>query len=495
MVAAVIGIDVGTSSTKAIIFDLEGNEVSRASSHPYHNSLPEPGWVEQDPEEIWNALITTIHEAIINTPQSVEVQSIAMSVQSGSLIPADEFGRPTYQMITWLDGRSEGIVQEWKSEGVEKWVKQKSGWSLYPSLCLPTIAWIKRYNPLVGAKSKYFFSLNDFLVFRLTGKMITNPSNAGGMQLVNIHTSQWDRKLTSLAGIEPENLSTLMPSVAVIAPLLPEICLRTGLPNKVLLVNGGHDQGCTALGTGITEPGKWLLACGTAWVFTGVQNTSDMEHLPPELDLNFHVPSGRWTVSQSLGGLGASFEYWFNKTYLSTNASESREKMLLILNEEMLHTVTDPKLIFLPMTGGHADPATTRRGGFLGMQLSHTRADFARAIMESAAYELKWAIQPILQANYSIDQFWMVGGAAHSSIWSQILADTCEVPISLPDFDNWSALGAAIIAGLGIGAFSSLENAMEIFRKPEKIIYPQADRINVCQQSFREYQRLVELYQ
>ena len=509
MIKALMGIDVGTTSTKAVIFDCQGVEIARAVSSPYHNLTPKPGWVEQDPEEIWNALVDTIRSTSRQAGKDVKITAISMAVQSGSLLLADSTGQPIYPLVTWLDGRAEEIVRDWSNQGHQEWVKPLSGWSLYPSLCLPTIAWFKKNEPELFASSAKFLSLNDFFVSRLTGKTVTNPSNAGGMQLIEIETGQWSPALIRLAGIEEENLSTILPSGHVIGELLPEICQRTELVGQPILVNGSHDQASTALGLGIVNPGKWLLACGTAWVFTGVLDAPKMANLPATLDLNFHAAPNRWALSQSLGGLGASFEWWMKKAYLqhempstetnqeaiSSHDKSYRDDEFSRLNREIIETKNDEQLFFLPMTGGHDDPATTRRGGFLGLQLGHSRADLARSIMESAAYELRWALEPVTASNIPIERFWMVGGAARSPLWPAVLADVTGVPISLPQYDNWPALGAAILAGYGAGLFPTLEQGMALFQKEQTYIEPQGEMVEIYHRNYSKYKNLCNSYQ
>jgi len=139
MTDALLGIDVGTTSTKAVLFDFNGREIARASSQPYRNYTPAPGWVEQDPEELWNALLSAIRNAL-SEAGDVKVRALSMAVQSGSLILANAEGSSVYPMVTWLDGRADEVVRQWQAEGHQAWVKPLSGWSLYPSLCLPTIA-------------------------------------------------------------------------------------------------------------------------------------------------------------------------------------------------------------------------------------------------------------------------------------------------------------------------------------------------------------------
>jgi xylulokinase len=473
MMKALLGIDVGTTSTKAVLFDRTGTELARAISPAYHNHTPNPGWVEQDPEDVWLAVLSVVRGVMAAVEREVDVQALCMAAQSGSVLPVDANGEPVYRLITWMDGRTESLANQWRHNGLEDQIKTVSGWSLYPGSCLLSIAWLRDHLPGVFAASRNYFSVNDFITFRLTGEYCTNPSNAGGMVLLDIHTGQWSEDLCSLASITGDHLSPIQPAGTVIGEITPGICRATGLPEGALLVNGGHDQGCTALGLGITSPGKLLLACGTAWVITGVTDSPEMDRAPSALELNFHPAPDRWTISQSLGGLGASLEWWINQAWRGMSGHSSRQEAFAALDDELAQTRPGSGgLTFLPLTGGHVDRTTANYGGFLGLELDHSRADMARAIMEGAAFELRWALEAIRQAGLPVDRLWMVGGAAQSPYWPGILANASNVPICLPRYDNWPALGAAILAGTGIGIFESVDDGLSHFRKPVQDIEP-----------------------
>ena len=491
MIAALLGVDVGTTSTKAVLFNLEGQELARAASHAYHNLTPQPGWVEQDPEEVWQAVLSVIRKIVDQAGSQVSIKAISMAVQSGSLVPANQAGEAVYPLITWLDGRSEKLVADWIAAGVEKQIKPLSGWSLYAGLPLPSIAWLKVNNPQVFEKASHYFSVNDYLAQRLTGKFVTNPSNAGGMQLLDIHTGAWSTPICELAGITPQMLSELQPSGTIIGEISTDVCHQTGLTPGIVLVNGGHDQVCTALGLGINEPGKFLLACGTAWVFTGILSEVEMQAYPQDLSFNFHAYPERWTLSQSLGGLGASLEWWLQRAWQSDDHSGTRHTLFAEFDQEIKQTQVNQELFFLPMTGGHADPATTRRGGFVGLDFHHNRADMARAIMESAGYELRWALDAIRQAEQPIEHLWMVGGAAQSSVWPSILSEIIGLPIQIPEYDNWPALGAAILAGVGCGVYANIDAALHFFKKPARNITANPDHTKLYAQGFKQYQEII----
>ncbi|MGB3714457.1 MAG: FGGY family carbohydrate kinase [Candidatus Promineifilaceae bacterium] len=493
MMEALLGIDVGTTSTKAVLFDRTGTELARAISPPYPNHTPNPGWVEQDPEDLWQAVLSVVRGVMAAVDREVHVQALCMATQSGSVLAVDANGEPVYRFITWMDGRTESLANQWRENGFEDQVKAVSGWSLYPGSCLLSIAWLHDHQPGVFAASQKYVSVNDFITFRLTGAYCTNPSNAGGMVLLDIHTGQWSEDLCSLAAITSDHLSPIQPAGTVIGEITPDICRATGLPKGTLLVNGGHDQGCTTLGLGIISPGKLLLACGTAWVITGVTDSPEIDQAPSALELNFHPAPDRWTISQSLGGLGASLEWWINQAWRGVSGQVSRKEAFAALDDELAQTQPGSGgLTFLPFTGGHVDGTMAKVGGFLGLQLDHSRADMARAIMESAAFELRWALEAIQEASLPVDRLWMVGGAAQSTYWPAILANASNVPICLPRYDNWPALGAAILAGIGIGLFESVDDGLSHFRKPVEDIEPVEAMRTLYEANFASYKAFAQ---
>ena len=490
---AILGLDIGTTSTKAVLFGLSGAELATAEQS-YQLHTPQAGWVEQEPEDVWQAMVKVLRAIVDEAGGQRRILAMALAAQSGSLIPARSDGTPVYPVITWMDGRTEALVKEWQAEGVEEKVKPISGWLLYPGLCLPTIAWLRQYRPDVFAAAEHYFSVNDFLVHRLTDRFCTNPSNGGGMQLVDITTGQWSQELCALAGINPDQLSPIHPSGAIIGEITPKVSRLTGLPGETVVVNGGHDQGCTALGLGVTSPGKMLLACGTAWVVTGVVDALDMDALPGGLNMNFHPAPRRWTVSQSLGGLGASLEWLLNQCWQSADPQSpaARANVFAALDNELKQTTPagGDGLFFLPLAGGHQSPAGAQRGGFVGLRLEHTRADMARAVLEGAAFELRWALNHIRRAGMPVERLWMIGGAAQSPVWPGIVADVAGVPLSLPQYEHWPAVGAAILAGVGIGAFETIETGQARFQKPTRYIKPNGTRMQIYDECFAAYQQM-----
>ena len=399
-------------------------------------------------------------------------------------------------MITWLDGRAESLIKAWQAEGVESVVRQISGWHLHAGLPLSSIAWLRLKRPDVFAAAERFLGVTDFLNRRLTGRFVADFSSGAEMQLVEATTGRWSEQLCDLAGIGPGHLSELEPAAGIVGRIRPEVGRLTGLSAETLVINGGHDQCCTALALGITSPGRVMLSCGTAWVITTVVDHPSVEAIPEAMDLNFHVVPQRWTASQLLGGFGATLEWWLAQWWRDNRSGEllSRTEDYTRFNQSLERSEAGSRgLLFLPLGGSSQLKTALPRGGFVGLRLDHTRADMGRALLEGSAYEVRWGVESARRAGMPVEHLFLVGGATRSPVWPQILADVTGVPISLSRYTRWPALGAAILAGVGAGVFQSVEAGRELFCKEVKILDPDESRQQTYDAGFAEYKNTARL--
>jgi len=210
--------------------------------------------------------------------------------------------------ITWMDTRFQSVPENW-SDDVAARIRAVSGWMPTPGVGLSTIVGLQapgtRQPGADPTTVSRWASVDDYLVFRLTGQWATNPSNAAGMQLMDVTTRTWSDDLCRLAGIDPGSLSPILESGSIAGELAGEAAAALGLDAGTPVVIGGHDQACAALGLGVVDPGDLFLSAGTAWVLTAVTDRADVAALPPSLNLSPHVLAGVWTASENLGGLGA----------------------------------------------------------------------------------------------------------------------------------------------------------------------------------------------
>jgi len=472
MKATILSLDVGTSVTKAVLFDLKGCELAVAESG-YRLATPQPGWAELDPQEIWHAVMQVLQAILGKINQDAEILAIALSTQGGTLIPVGDDGTPTTNAITWLDQRSVDVVKDWQTRGCDRWIRVHSGWGPQPGLPLASICALRRHQPEVFSSTKRFLSVNDYLVYRLTGTYCTNPSMAGEMLLTDIKTGEYDPDLCDLAGVFPWQLSPICSSEAVCGEIKPGICRQLGLAIGTPLVNGGQDHSCEALALGMVDPGSYMLACGTAWVLNGITDTPEVKAFPPQMALNYHVIPGRWIASQYLGGFGAGMEWWLDQFWQVSNpgAPKTRQDRFASFNLALAQTLPGSSgVIYLPVSGTPQSGLTA--GGYWGLRLDHSRADLGRAVMESAAYALRHTLADVRDFGLPVNQLWMIGGAAHSPIWPQIVADVCNLPILLTQYRHGPALGAAILAAKGLDildAYPSWVSPHKIGPDPENI--------------------------
>jgi len=444
--STILALDVGTTVAKAVLFDLDGHERAIAE-RGYRLLTPYPGWAELAPQAIWDSVLEVLADITASLGPDFDLLAVSLSTQGGTLVPLRHDSQPACNAITWLDQRSAPVVAGWQSQGLQRWIRARSGWEPQPGLPLASICALRIDQPDVFAATERFLSVNDYLAYRLTGEFCTNPSMAAEMLLTDIQTGGWDAELCALAGIRADQLSPILPAQAVCGQIKPEICRQVGLPEGIPLINGGQDHSCEALALGLADPGSLLLACGTAWVINAVTDSPNVDSIPPQMALNFHVLPQRWIASQFLGGLGAGMEWWLDQFFPQ---AETRAERFTSFDAALSQTRPGSGGIVYDPVGGTPRSGWTT-GGYRGLRLDHSRADMGRAVLESAAYEVRHALEGICAFGLPAELLWMVGGAAHSLHWPQIIADVSGLPVSLTQYRHGPALGAMMLAAKSLG--------------------------------------------
>ena len=482
-----LGLDVGTTATKALLFDLEGNVVASAG-YNYGLITPCEGWVEQDPDELWRGVVATTRSVAGQVGPGDRIVALGQSSQAGTTIPVDAEGRPTYNAISWMDERAAEHARRVEERWGAELVRTTTGWPLFDGLPLQHIGWFRQSRPNDFAGTRYFLFVNDFVGRRLTGKRCMNPSDAGITQLMNLAAGDWDQRLLDFVGVARDQVSPMHPSGHVVGELTAAASEATGLPRDVLVVNGAHDQYCAAVATGVTHPGLVMLSCGTAWVILAVPESLKVG-LRSGMAISCHAVEGRWGAVQSLGGVGTSLEWLLDNVWSSGDASQGREHLYDAVNEAVAQSAPGAGgLLFYPLAGGHATTIGSRRGGFVELSLSHSKAHMARAVMEGIGFELRWALEENRQTGLEIGELRMVGGAAKSTQWPGIVADITGIPVAVPAVRDAASRGAAILAGVGVGLFPSPENAGLSVRGEETHLAPDPENRSRYDDLFARYQ-------
>ena len=283
-VEVVLGLDAGTTSAKAVAVDRAEQVLAVAGSDPIPTRSTPDGGSEQEPTEIWQALTTAGRRAVEGLGEGARVAALAVAAQSGSVIPVPVRGRPE-RAVTWMDTRSRSRVENWPRDIADR-IRALSGWTATSGVGLSTIAGLRApgsdgHLDSDSTPVARWASVDDYLMFRLTGHWTTNPSNAAGMQLMEVSTRTWSSELCRIAGIDASQLSTIAASGTIAGGLTGEAAAALALPVGTPVVVGGHDQACAALGLGAVDPGDLFLSAGTAWVLTVVTDRADVGAFRP----------------------------------------------------------------------------------------------------------------------------------------------------------------------------------------------------------------------
>lgn len=476
----IIGIDIGTTGTKAILFGEDGTPVSHAY-RGYTLSTPAVGRSEHNAEGYVTAVAETVREVCEGKDVSNKVAAIAFSTQGGTLIPVDEKGVPVRPAIVWNDHRCAKEKEAYLREvGDAMTLYEKTGWKLGTGLPLLTIRHLKDNEPDTFAKTARFLSVPDFVALRLTGRAAIDLSNAGINQLTDIRKGAHDDALLAFAGIEKEMLPEIVPSGEVIAPLSKEGAELLGLSEKTLLVSGAHDQYAVALGTGASRAGDILIGSGTCWVVTAIGDTPDFES---GLAQSVAAAKGLWGSLSSLSSGGVCLE-WLRKN-IATADGEGLIDFKTLDTEAAKRQAAFDGLFFYPFSGKHAGGRFTK-ASFTGLDLSHDRFHMARAVMEGVVFQILWFMEAF-KTQPSQDGITLAGGASKSAVWTQMLADVSGLPVRTPALPDLACVGAAILAGVGAGLYEDARAGYTRFASAEKVIYPDMEAHEKYKVAFEAY--------
>ncbi len=494
-VEVVLGLDAGTTSAKAVALDRAGAVRAAGESDPILTRSPEPGASEQDPEEIWRAVAAAGRRAMGGLPPGARVAALAVAAQSGSVVPVRASGRAD-SAITWMDARSRDLVESWPPRVVER-IRELSGWTPTAGYGLTTIARLagppgsallgtddppdSEAGPNSSTRSEAspdgsrdsalgpdptgpvptgqdpvarWASVDDYLMHRLTGRWVTNPSNASGMGLMDVTARAWSGELCRMAGADPSMLSEIVESGSAAGELSPEAAAALGVPAGTPAAAGGHDQACAALGLGAVEPGQMFLSAGTAWVLTAVTDRACVRAFHPGLNLSPHVVAERWTVSESLGGLGAEIAEAAPDQVRAVFEHCARRVGEALARARDADDATPSGAAYAAdadaasNTAGRIHPATAKRGA--------TGAATSRGISGEASAETaaaKWGVADTAVADAASrgGELILVGGGSGLPELVKVLARmTGRRVVARPD-QSWPAQGAARLAAAAAG--------------------------------------------
>ncbi len=489
-----IGIDVGTSACKAAAFDLQGKVLAQVTES-YSVYYPHPGWAEQDPEEWWNAVRTALKRIFTEGSLSPEqVVGVGIDGQSWSAIPVDRKGNVLYNTPIWMDTRARELCGELENRLGGERIFACSGNPLSPSYTLPKVLWYKEHLPQVYERADKILQSNGFIAFRLTGAITQDKSQGYGWACYNVAENRWDLDLCREMGVDPSLLPEIVSCSQVVGTVTEQAARETGLLPGTPVVAGGLDAACGTLGAGVIHPGETQEQGGQAG---GMSICLDRAQSDPRLILSAHVVEDRWLLQGGTVGGGGALN-WFQREFGAQEQFQAEKEgtspfALLDKAAEDVPPGSDG-LVFLPYLAGERSPLwdSHAKGVYYGIDFSKTRAHFSRACMEGVAYSLRHNLETAYQAGASVGTLRAMGGAANSRLWTQMKADVTGKPIQVPASDAATSLGAAILAGVGVGAYRDFYHAVSQTVRVTREHLPREEFQEAYEKGYRLYRQLYE---
>jgi xylulokinase len=479
----VLGVDVGTGGTRAVLIDRSGGVLASFASEHAPIKSEHIGWAEQDPEDWWRAA----HEAIAGAMAAseltgAEIEAVGLTGQMHGCVMLDADGRVLRPALIWCDQRTQPQC-DWLTEkiGFERLIELTCNPAL-PNFTLTKLLWVREHQPEIFKKIARVLCPKDYVRYRLTGEFAMDMQEASGTLLLDVAHRRWSTEVAEIAGIPMAWLPRLFEG--------PEICARisaagtgaTGLAAGTPVAAGAGDQGAGAVGMGILAPGSVSATIGTSGVVFAATDSPVKDRLG-RLHTFCHAAPGRWHVMGVTNGAGLSLRY-FRDTFAPGNSYEE-----LTARAAEVPAGSDG-LMWAPYLFGertpHLDPEA--RAAFVGITASHTQGHFIRAILEGVAFSLRDTFTLFQELGVPVKAIRLGGGGARGPLWRQIQADVYGHPVELLEAEEGGAFGAALLAGTGIGVWPSVEAACAATVRVAETIAPRHE--GVMNEAYGRYRRI-----
>lgn len=487
-----IGFDLGTTNCKAIVLS-ENGAVLGAATREYPILSSQPGYAEQDASLVWQLAKEVLREAIMRSGVK-EVKAISLSVQGDAVIPVDKKLNPLFPALLGMDYRS--LPQTRRCEesfGAQELFKQ-TGMRPHPMNSLTKILWLKEERPDIFGKTWKFMTYADFLLGKLGAEPVIDQTMASRTMAFDLLQKDWSKPILDQLDIPVDKFSRPVPSGTAAGKINPKVQEELGLADAPLLVTGGHDQTCAALGAGVIKEGIGIDSTGTAEVlFTAfAQPFRSEEMFRAYYPCYIHAKPDMY-CSFSLNHTGGVVYQWFRDQFCGEEKKEAQRRGLSayeLINEAMPPRPTS--LYFIPHFKGSGSPTCDleAKGTVFGLTLTTTKGEIARAILEGLTYELRLNLETMQQAGIKINELIAVGGGAKSPRWLKMKTNITGRPIKILKNKDAAPVGAGILAGVGCGHYRGFEEAVDTMVEVERIYEPDPAVHRVYEEQYEVYRRL-----
>ena len=496
-----LAIDAGTTSVKAGLFAPDGRCLGLGHEE-YQLETPAADRAQLDPEVYWQACVKTVREALEKSGvKSTDIKAVAVSSQGETTITLDSDGKVIYPALVWLDNRASEQAA-FLAERFGKVAYSRTGIpEIVPTWSACKILWIRENEPEVFARAAKFVLVQDFLIYRLTGRVVTDGSISCTTLNYDLINNCWWKDVQDTIGIRMDQLPEIVQPGTMVGTISAEAAQLLGLSVKTCVVTGGMDQAVGAIGAGNFKPGMVSESTGAA---LAIQATiaDPMIDKSETVPVYYHSTPGYYLFVLVGPTAGMAFK-WFRDAFFQDEIKQAEADHVDAYDRLTQLAESAPAgsdgLVMLPHLMGAFSPEPNQfaRGSFTGFTLSHTRGHFVRALLEGVAFLLRRNLDSIERTGIAIHEIRSTGGGARSALWNQIKANVCNLPVVTLANEETALLGDAILAGVASGVFSSIEEGCSSMIVVKEKIQPNDDA-KVYSESYRLYcgldQRLFDYF-
>ncbi len=493
------GIDLGSTSLKCVIYDLAGNVVASGSrpTERYNPYPDHPEWTVWQPEQIWGGTAAAMKEAVAKLDDPRHIKAVAVTGMGMDGVPVDERGAWLYPFISWHDPRTESQLRWWESHiGADK-TFSIGGNTLWRFGTALRLLWMAEHEPEILARTDKWLLIEDFLNFKLCGRRATDYTMASCTLLFDQRKRDWSEEILALADIDRRLLCEAHPSGTLLGEVTARAAEATGLPVGTPVVLGGHDYLCSALPVGAFAPGVVLDVTGTWEIVLAATPAPTLTPEVQELGVTVEAHVARDTFAVWGGAVASDMLEWYRREYGLASQQRSEKEGGMDWDYLIAEVSASPAgargVMFLPHMSAAGCPVVDTRslGAFVGLSNFVQRGDMLRAIIEGLDYQIL-DIVTAFRAGLGIhpDRLVAVGGATRNTFWMQNKADITGLPIEVPQVEEATSLGVAILAGIGVGLYRNEQDAFERVCKPGKTYSPDPELAPRYKEWYRIYQQL-----
>ena len=492
----VIGVDIGTTSTKSVLFDAANNAIEQYTVG-YPLNAPTKGAAVQNPDKIFYAVIETVKQVVNRSEiKPSDILCLSFSAAMHSLIVVDDRAKPLTPSLTWADSRSASYAERLKQEYNGHEIYARTGTPIHPMSPLVKLMWLRENYVELWQQAAKFISIKEYVFWQLFQEYVVDYSIASATGLFNFNSLDWDKEALSIVGIKTSQLSQLVPTTHILRSMESKYAKEMGVAVDTPIVIGANDGVLSNLGLNAIAPGKVAITMGTSGA---VRTTLKKPQTDPQGRLFcYALTENYWIVGGAVNNGGIVLR-WLKEQLAGAEANTAK-----LLQQDPYDIITaiaksippgSEGLIFHPYLTGERSPLwdANARGSFFGLGLHHNKAHLIRAVLEGVIYNLYSVFQAVEAISGNVKSISAAGGFARSPLWCQMLADICDREINIPKSYESSGLGAAILGQYALGEISDL-SIFQLVDSSNSIYKPIAANTAKYQQILPIYSRLVDSF-